>query len=140
MSRYLRLSHAIWYCHYHIVWVPKYRFRILKDGAKTEVEEIIRMYSEQLECKIEELNVQEDHVHLVVMIPPKVSVSKYIGTLKGRSAIRLFTKLPKLRKTYWGNHFWARGYCCDTLGLDLEKIRKYVQYQEKVEKQLNVKS
>ena len=138
MSRYLRLSHAIWYCHYHIVWVPKYRFRILKNEVKTEVEEVIKMYSEQLGCKIEELNVQEDHVHLVAMVSPKVSISKYVGTLKGRSAIRLFSRIPKLRKTYWGNHFWARGYCCDTLGLDLEKIRKYVQYQEKVEKQLNI--
>ena len=118
--------------------MPKYRFRILKNEVKTEVEEVIKMYSEQLGCKIEELNVQEDHVHLVAMVSPKVSISKYVGTLKGRSAIRLFSRIPKLRKTYWGNHFWARGYCCDTLGLDLEKIRKYVQYQEKVEKQLNI--
>ena len=139
MSRYLRLSHAIWYCHYHIVWVPKYRFRILKDEAKIEVEEVVRMYSERLGCKIEELNVQEDHVHLVVMIPPKISVSKYIGTVEGRSAIRMFAKFPKLRKMYWGNHFWARGYCCDTLGLGLEKIRKYVRYQEKVEKQSEIR-
>ena len=140
MSRYIRLSHAIWYCNYHIVWVPKYKFRILKDGVKAEVEEMIRMYSEQLECRIEELNIQEDHVHLVVMIPPKIAVSKYIGTIKGRCAMRLFTKLPRLKKRYWGNHFWARGYCCDTIGLDLEKIRKYVQYQEDIEKQLEVRS
>jgi len=139
MSRYLRLSHAIWYCHYHIVWVPKYRFRILKDEVKIEVEEAIRMYSEWLGCKIDELNVQEDHVHLVVMIPPKVSVSKYIGVVKGRSAIRIFAKFPKLRKRYWGNHFWARGYCCDTLGLDVEKIRKYVRYQEEIEKQSEIR-
>jgi len=134
MSRYLRLSHAIWYCHYHIVWVPKYRYRMLKGDVKAEVEEVIRMYSEFLECRIEELNVQEDHVHLIVMIPPKVAVSEYMGVIKGRIAIRLLTKIPALRKRYWGNHFWARGYCCDTLGLDLEKIRKYVQYQENAEK------
>ena len=136
MSRFNRLSHAIWYCHYHIVWVPKYRFRILKDKVKIEVEETVRMFSEQLGCKIEELNVQEDHVHLLVMVPPKVALSKYIGTIKGRSAIRLFSRFPGLRqKPYWGNHFWARGYCLDTVGLDLEKIRKYVIYQEKLEKQ-----
>ena len=89
MSRYLRLSHAIWYCHYHIVWVPKYRYRMLKGDVKAEVEEVIRMYSEFLECRIEELNVQEDHVHLIVMIPPKVAVSEYMGVIKGRTAIRL---------------------------------------------------
>ena len=131
MSRFHRLSHAIWYCHYHIVWVPKYRFRILKGVLKAEVENCIRLFSEKLGCKIEELNVQDDHVHMLVMVPPKISISRYVGTIKGRSAIRLFTKFPQLRqKPYWGNHFWARGYCIDTVGLDLEKIRKYVKYQQ----------
>ena len=139
MSRYRRLSHSIWYCHYHIVWVPKYRYKVLNGEIKTEIEESIRMFSEQLGGEIEVLNVQADHVHLVVMIPPKVSVSKYIGILKGRSAIRVFSKFPRLKqKPYWGNHFWARGYCVDTIGLDLEKIRKYVIYQEKLEKQLEI--
>src|SRR5271170_6729742 len=133
MSRFLRLTHAIWYCHYHIVWVPKYRYKILKNEIKREIEASIRLFSEQLACKIVEMNVQDDHVHLLVMVPPKVSVSNYVGTVKGRSAMRVFAKFPKLRqKPYWGNHFWARGYCVDTIGLDLEKIRKYVKYQEKI--------
>jgi len=98
---------------------------------KAEVENCIRLFSEKLGCKIEELNVQDDHVHMLVMVPPKISISRYVGTIKGRSAIRLFTKFPQLRqKPYWGNHFWARGYCIDTVGLDLEKIRKYVKYQQ----------
>ena len=131
MSRFKRLSHAIWYCYYHIVWVPKYRFRILKGAIKAEVEESIRIYSEKLECEIVELNVQDDHVHLLVMIPPKVSISDYIGTIKGKSATRVFVKFSALRqRPYWGNHFWARGYCLDSIGLDLEKIRKYVKYQQ----------
>ena len=131
MSRFKRLSHAIWHCHYHIVWVPKYRFRILTGAIKAEVEESIKIFSEKMGCEIDELNIQDDHVHLLVMVPPKVSVSSYIGTIKGRSAIRLFLKFPQLRqKPYWGNHFWARGYCLDTVGLDLEKIRKYVKYQQ----------
>jgi len=87
------------------VWVPKYRFRILTGAIKSEVEESIRIYSEKLECEIVELNVQEDHVHLVVMIPPKVSISKYMGTIKGKSATRVFTQFPRLRqRPYWGNH------------------------------------
>ena len=104
------------------------------------VEETIKIFSARLACKIVELNVQEDHVHLLVMVPPKVSLSEYIGTIKGKIAIRLFTKFPSLRqRPYWGNHFWARGYCIDTVGLDAEKIRKYVKYQEKKEKQLEIK-
>ena len=134
MSRFNRLSHSIWYCNYHIVWVPKYRFRILQGEIKSEVIDVIENFSDYLKCKIEALNVQPDHVHLLVMIPPNVLVSDYVGTVKGRSAIRLFSKFPNLRqKPYWGNHFWARGYCVDTVGLDLEKIRKYIKYQEAVE-------
>ena len=141
MSRFRRLSHALWHCHYHIVWVPKYRFRILKGEVKDDVKACIRMFSQEFKgCEIVELNVREDHVHMIVMVPPKFSMSKYIGTIKGRTAIRLFSRFPNLRqKPYWGNHFWARGYCLDTLGLDLEKIRKYVVYQEKIEKQMEIR-
>jgi putative transposase len=112
----------------------------LRDKIKTEVEECIRLFSEKLGCIIIEMNVQEDHVHILVMIPPKVAISTYVGTVKGRAAIRVFSKFPNLRiKPYWGNHFWARGYCVDTVGLDLEKIRKYVKYQEKQEELLEVR-
>jgi len=120
--------------------VPKYRFRILKGEVSLEVEEIVRIYSAQLGCEIDKLSIQEDHIHLLALVPPKVSISKYVGTIKGRSAIRLFTRFPGLRqKPYWGNHFWARGYCLDTVGLDAEKIRKYVMYQEKLERQMEIR-
>jgi putative transposase len=76
-----------------------------------------------------------DHVHVLVSIPPKVSVSNFVGTIKGRTAIRVFNKFRKLKhKPYWGNHFWARGYCVDTIGLNEEMIRKYIEYQERKEK------
>jgi putative transposase len=92
------------------------------------------MFCEQKGCEVVELNVQDDHVHLIVMMPPKVSVSDLIGTLKGRSAIRIFKQRPGLKtKLYWGNHFWAPGYCVDTVGLNEDMIRKYVRYQEKKE-------
>jgi putative transposase len=82
-------------------------------------------------CEVIELTVQEDHVHLIIMVPPKVSISELLGTLKGRTAIRVFKKFPHLKnKPYWGNHFWAPGYCVDTIGLDAEMIRKYVKFQE----------
>lgn len=99
------------------------------------MENCIRAFSDRLAAEVIELNVQEDHVHLLVMIPPKVSISDFMGVVKGRTAIRGFNKFRHLkRRPYWGNHFWARGYYVDTVGLDAEKIRKYVQYQEDREK------
>ena len=82
-----------------------------------------------------ELGVQLDHVHLLVLIPPKISVSKFMGIVEGRTAIRVLNKFRKLRQQpYWGNRFWARGYCVDTVGLHTEMIRKYVKYQDDREK------
>ncbi len=135
MSRFRKLSQTLWHCQYHIVWVPKYRFGVLKGAIAEEVATCIQILSEQLGCEVVEMNVQEDHVHLLVRIPPKVSVSGLVGTIKGRTAIRVLNKFRKLKgKLYWGNHLWARGYCVDTVGLDSEMIQKYVKNQEKQEK------
>ena len=135
MSRFEKLSHVLWHCQYHIVWVPKYRFRILKGQVAHEVFNCIQIYCGRLGCQVVELNVQEDHVHLLVKVPPKCSMSDLLGAVKGRTAIRIFKQFPQIRKKpYWGNHFWAKGYCVDTVGIDAEMIRKYVKYQEKLEK------
>jgi putative transposase len=135
MSKYKKLSHAIYYCVYHIVWVPKYRYRVLSGAIKELLERDIRGMSEWLGCEVRELNIQVDHVHMVVSIPPKVSISEYLGTVKGKTAIKLFKSYPGMRvKPYWGNHFWARGYFVSSVGIDEETIRKYVKYQEKEEK------
>ena len=115
--------------------MPKYRFRILEGKVAIEVVNCIRAFSEQKYSEIVELNIQNDHVHLLVMVPPKVSISDYVGIIKGRTAIRVFNKFKNLKKKpYWGNHFWAKGYCVDTVGLDAEMIRKYVKYQEAKER------
>lgn len=136
MSRFKKLSHTLWHCQYHIVWTPKYRLRILEGDVAHEVSTCVRSFSSQKKCEVSELNVQKDHVHLIVMIPPKLSVSDYMGIIKGRTAIRVFNKFRTLKKKpYWGNKFWSRGYCVDTIGLDEEKIRRYVQYQEAKERQ-----
>jgi putative transposase len=136
MSRFRKLSHTIWHCQYHIVWVPKYRYRILTGRVAEEVARCIRAFVEQQQSEVVELNVQVDHVHLLVLVPPKVSISDLVGTVKGRTAIRVFSQFRELkRRPYWGNRFWARGYCVDTVGLDEAKIRAYVQYQEKRERQ-----
>ena len=134
MSRFLKLSQTIWHCQYHIVWVPKYRYKILTGKLGQEVERCIRAFSEQQGCSIIELNVQEDHVHILVMISPKISISNFVGTIKGKSALKIFAKFKELKeKRYWGNHFWSRGYCVDTVGLNSDMIRKYVKYQEQKE-------
>ena len=136
MSRFEKLSHVLWHCQYHIVWVPKYRYRILTGSVGNEVYRCIQIYCGRLGCEIVELNVQPDHVHLLVKVPHKRSISEILGAVKGRSAIRIFKQFPNLRKKpYWGNSFWAKGYCVDTVGMDAEMVRKYVKYQEKLEKQ-----
>ena len=113
MSRFRKLSQTLWHCQYHIVWCPKYRFGVLEGEIKKEVEECVRAFSEVQKCELLELNVQTDHVQLMVMIPPKISISSYVGTVKGRTAIRVLNKFRKLKqKPYWGNHFWSRGYLC----------------------------
>ncbi len=137
MTKYKKLNHVVYKCDYHIVWVPKYRLRILKGAIKELVEHDIKMLCEWKSCHVEELNVQEDHVHLLVSVPPKVSISRLMGTLKGKIAIKLFKSYPQLKKKpYWGNHFWARGYFVSTVGLNEEMIKKYVKYQEKEEKRV----
>ena len=137
MGKYKKLSHAVYKCDYHIVWVPKYRLRILKGTIKDLVDHDIRMLCQWTGCYVEELNVQEDHIHLLVSVPPKVSISKLMGVLKGKIAIKLFKSYPKLKqKPYWGNYFWARGYFVSTVGLDEDMIKKYVKYQEKEEKKV----
>ena len=89
MSRFKKLSHTLWHCQYHIVWTPKYRLRILEGAVGQEVSSCIRAFSEQKQCEIIELNVQKEHVHIVAMIPPKLSVSDYMRLIKGRTAIRV---------------------------------------------------
>ena len=135
MSRFEKLSHVLWYCQYHIVWVPKNRYRVLSGEVAQEVFNCIQIYCKRFDCQIIELNVQADHVHLLVKVPPKRAISEVLGAVKGRTAIRIFKQFPYLRKKpYWGNHFWAKGYFVDTIGVDAEMIRKYVKYQEKIER------
>ena len=135
MSRFEKASHVLWSCQYHIVWVPKYRFRVLVGPIAKEVHQCVMLFSHRLNCHVIELNIQKDHVHLLVKVPPKVAISELMGVLKGRIAIRLFHQFPYLKKKpYWGNHFWSKGYCVDTVGLNAEMIQKYIKYQEKQEK------
>ena len=105
MSRFRKLSQRIWHCQYHILWTPKYRYRILTDQLGLDVDGCIRAFSDQMKCEIIELNVQIDHVHLLVMVPPKISISDYVGTVKGRTAIRDFYNFKRIREKKLGESF-----------------------------------
>ena len=137
MSRFRKLSHTLWHCQYHLVWVPKYRYRILAGPLKDAAEKGIHAIAGYCGCEVLELNVQKDHIHVVAMVPPKISISDLMGRVKGQTSMKLFNQFRHLRKKpYCGNHFWAKGYCVDTVGLDAEMVRKYVRYQEEKEKQI----
>jgi len=136
MSNFKKLSHVLYRCKYHILWIPKYRYRVLEGLVKELLlKDIPTLLEWWKSSEMIELNIQKDHVHLVVSVPPKISISQLMVVLKGKTAIKLFKSYPQLKtKPYWGNHFWARGYCVDTIGLDEDKIKKYVKYQEEQER------
>ena len=111
MSRFRKLSQTLWHWQSPIVWVPKYRYRILARKMADLVEHCVRTFSQQLGDEIIKLNVQPDRVHLLVLVQPKVSISGYVGTMKGRTVIKVLNRYRDLKeKPYRGNHFWVRGY------------------------------
>jgi len=129
VKQFNKLAHALWQCKYHVVWCPKYRFRILKGEIGKSVREIIRQLCEWKKVEILEGNIQHDHVHLVLSVPPKYSISEFVGFIKGKGAIKIFDMNLTLKRRYWGRHFWSKGYCVSTIGLDEDQIRKYVRQQ-----------
>ena len=137
MTRFKRLSHSLYECKYHIVFCPKYRYRILTgDVAEYVQQQVYLLCGRKEKIEVLELNVQNDHVHLVVSLAPKYAVSDFMGYLKGKMSMNLFQRYEKLGRKYWGRHLWSRGYCVSTVGLDEEKIRKYVKWQEQKEKRI----
>ena len=131
MSKYRKLTHVYYKCDYHIVFTPKYRFRVLEGMIRSLIEHDLQVICTWKNVMVQELNIQKDHVHLVCSIPPKLSISDFMGVLKGKIAIKLFKTYPNLKqKPYWGNHFCSRGYFVSTIGLDEEMIKRYVKYQE----------
>ena len=131
MSKYKRLSHSVWLCTYHIVFCPKYRHKVLEGKSEVFVRnQLYQLCGQKDQVAIEEVNIQPDHVHLIISIPPKYSVSEMMGYLKGKVAIKLFNQQRELTRQYWGKHFWSRGYCVSTVGLNEEQIKKYVKWQQ----------
>ena len=127
-----RLSgHSVYRTEYHIVWIPKYRYRILNSGVKGYLEKMIPDVIKEIPgCEMIEMNIQVDHIHMVMVIPPRYSVSQVIGKIKGVTAGRLRTRFTWLTKRYGReNVVWSPGYFVSTIGVDEEKIIKYVQWQ-----------
>jgi len=124
------LSHTVWECKYHVVWVPKNRRKVIYGQLRREVVTVLRKLCEYKGVKILEGKACIDHIHLCISIPPKYAVSTIAGYLKGKSTMVVFEKFSKLKRNFKGHSFWARGYYVSTVGLDEARIRKYIQDQE----------
>ena len=133
MHEWQSLSHVRWECKYHIVIIPKYRKRMLYGKLKKHVGEVIREVCRQRGIGLIEGRLMPDHIHMCVSIPPKHRVAFAIGFIKGKSAVRIHRQILGKKKVT-GLHFWSRGYCVSTVGLNEETIRKYIREQEALEK------
>ena len=134
MREWQSLSHVRWYCRYHVVFVPKYRKRAIFGSLRKAIGGILRQLCEQEGVELVEGHALSDHVHLCLSIPPKYSVANTVGFLKGKSAIRIHRDFLGRERNFTGYHFWARGYCVSTVGLDEQVIREYIRNQEEDEK------
>ena len=129
------LSHTTWNCKYHIVFAPKYRRQIIYGKIKQEIGKIQRMLCERKGVEIIEAQACPDHIHMLVAIPPKLSVSEFMGYLKGKSALMIFDRFAHLKYRYGNRQFWCRGYYVDTVGRNKKIIEEYIRNQLQEDKQ-----
>jgi putative transposase len=127
---YQSLSHSRWDCKYHVVFIPKYRRRVLYGKIRSALGGLFHSLAKQKECTIIEGHIMLDHIHMCISIPPKYAVASVIGFLKGKSAIAVAKQFSGKDRNYAGEHLWARGYAVSTVGFELETIRKYIREQE----------
>ena len=132
----IRLSaHGAYYHQYHIVWIPKYRKKILKGELKEYIaKKLFDIQKYRPEVVIEKYNIQEDHVHLIVVIPPKYSVSQIVGKIKANTSRDIRKRFDWIKKIYWKNVFWSPVFFSSTVGINEEAIKKNVEFQEKMDK------
>jgi len=136
MQTYESLKHTTWECKYHVVFIPKCRRKVLYQGIRQELGTVFRSLAEQWECKVEEGHLMPDHVHMLLSVPPKYSVSNVMGFIKGKSAIHIARVYAGRRRNFVGQHFWARGYWVSTVGKNEAAVRQYIQNQEKEDRRL----
>ena len=138
----IRLSaHGAYHHQYHIVWIPKYRKKILIGELKKYIEShLFDIQSYHPDVQIEKYSIQRDHIHLVAIIPPRYSVSSIVGKIKANTSRKIRKEFPEIKKIYWRNEFWSPGFFSSTVGINEDVINRYVEYQEKADKgQLQLK-
>lgn len=123
------LAHTKWECKYHVVFAPKYRRQIIYGKIKVEIGKILRKLCEQRGIEIIEAELCPDHVHMLISIPPKVSISSFMGYLKGKSTLMIFDKFANLKYKYGRRNFWAEGYFVSTVGKNEKEIKEYIRNQ-----------
>ena len=133
LSKFKKQSHATYDCRYHLVWVTKYRFKVIDKEIEAALKWAIKEICDWKEIEILEGNVSEEHIHLYLQIPPKYSISDVAKWIKGKSAERLLKQFQRLEKQYWGRHLWARGYFVSTVGITDQVIREYINKQRQDE-------
>lgn len=131
------LSHTLWECKFHVVWIPKYRKKSIYEGLRKYLGSMFQDLAGQKESQILEGHLRSDHVHMLISIPPKYSVSQVVGFIKGKSAIHIARNFMGQRRNFTGQHFWARGYYVSTVGRDEATIRLYIRNQEKEDQRLD---
>lgn len=125
----LSLTHCKYECKYHIVFAPKFRRQVIYGKLRTEIGKILRKLCEYKKIEILEANACQDHIHMLISIPPKYSVSQIVGYLKGKSSLMIFDKFANLKYKYGNRHFWCKGYYVSTVGRNEKKITEYIQNQ-----------
>ena len=139
MTEYNKTSHTVFYHRYHLVWVTKYRYRVLQGNLRLRVREIIAQAAEQMGIRIVNGVLSADHIHVFVEIPPHVSVSEFVKIAKGRSSRKIQQEFPEIRKKYWGCHFWGRGFFSSTSGnVTDEVINNYIDNHVDAHKSDNI--
>ena len=129
------LAHTTWNCKYHIVFAPKYRRQIIYGKLKADIGKILRTLCERKGVTIHEAEACPDHIHMLVSIPPKISVSDFMGYLKGKSTLMIFDRYANLKYRYGNRKFWCRGYYVDTVGRNKKAIEEYIRNQVKEDKE-----
>ena len=127
---YQSLSHSKWDCKYHVVFVPKYRRKVMFGEIRKFLGPIFHELARQKECQIVEGHLMSDHVHMCIAIPPKYAVASVIGFLKGKSAIAIARQFKGKQRNFSGESFWARGYAVSTVGFELEAVKRYIREQD----------
>ena len=137
MDELQSLSHTTWESKFHIVWIPKYRRKVLYGGLRKHLGPVFKELAVRRESRIVEGHMLPDHVHVLISIPPKYSVAQVVGYIKGKSAIHIARNFAGRKRNFTGQSFWARGYFVSTVGKDEKAVREYIKKQEEEDKRID---